>query len=114
MARTPKLGGELPAYNTMTPKKPRKSSAQALQNTVNGLAKSGYGSKNYVQQPPMPRPAQVMSNLAAPYGSTPVKDGTIMNRPRVAGRMSDQTPRVKDGTIYPRKPMPGIPRRPTR
>ena len=79
MARTPKLGGELP------PMRKR------------------------------PRGVQVGSNLAAPYGSTPVKDGTILNRPRV-NRAPDQTPRVKDGTIYPRNPIPGrnAPRRPTR
>ena len=60
-----------------------------------------------------PRAVQVGSNLAAPYGSTPVKDGTILNRPRV-NRAPDQTPRVKDGTIYPRNPIPGrsAPRRP--
>jgi len=66
-------------------------------------------------KPVRKRPVQVMSNLAAPYGSTPVKDGTILNRPRV-NRAPDQTPRVKDGTIYPRNPLPGrsAPRRPTR
>ena len=66
-------------------------------------------------KPVRKRAVQVMSNLAAPYGSTPVKDSTILNRPRV-NRAPDQTPRVKDGTIYPRNPLPGrsIPRRPTR
>ena len=54
----------------------------------------GVTAKPVRKRPPMPRAAQVMSNLAAPYGSN----------------------RVKDGTIYPRNPMPGSvnPRRPTR
>ena len=30
MAKTPKLGGELPAYNTMTPKKPRKTMPRVM------------------------------------------------------------------------------------
>ena len=83
----PRLGGELPPM--------------------------GVTAKPVRKRPPMPRAVQVMSNLAAPYGSTPVKDGTILNRPRV-NRAPDQTPRVKDGTIYPRNPIPGRmnPRRP--
>ena len=45
-------------------------------------------------KPVRKRPVQVVSNMAAPYGSNP----------------------VKDGTIYPRNPIPGRnnPRRPTR
>ena len=74
--KPPRLGGELPAYTTMTPKKPRKSLAQAFQNTVSGLAKSGYGSKNYVQQPPKP------IRNASTYGSTPIKDGTLVSKPK--------------------------------
>ena len=46
MARTPKLGGELPAYNTMTTKKTRKVMA-----FPNPLASTGSG-KNVVQRSP--------------------------------------------------------------
>ena len=59
----PRLGGELPPMGV----------------TVKPVRK----------RPPMPRPVQVMSNLAAPYGS-------------------------KGGMTPLRKPMPGISRRPTR
>lgn len=52
----------------------------------------GVTAKPVRKRPPMPRAVQVMSNLAAPYGSNPVKGG--------------MTPL--------RKPMPGNPRRPTR
>ena len=65
MAKTPKLGGELPAYNTMgatKPKKPRKTMPRIMSTGMPGTSKFVQrspredigmpGTKNYVQRTP--------------------------------------------------------------
>ena len=50
--KPPRLGGELPAYNTMTPKKPRKAMATIVQRMSKPMSTGTPGTKNYVQRSP--------------------------------------------------------------
>jgi hypothetical protein len=55
MAKTPKLGGELPPYTTTgtpKPKKPRKAMATIVQRMSKPMSTGTPGTKNYVQRSP--------------------------------------------------------------
>lgn len=47
---TPKLGGELPAFKTMTTAKPRKVMATVVQRAISDRSTGTPGTKNYVQR----------------------------------------------------------------
>lgn len=49
-AGTPKLGGELPAFKTMTAAKPRKVMATVVQRAISDRSTGTPGTKNYVQR----------------------------------------------------------------
>jgi hypothetical protein len=55
MAKTPKLGGELPPYTTTgtpKPKKPRKAMATIVQRAISNRSTGTPGTKNFVQREP--------------------------------------------------------------
>lgn len=90
MARTPKLGGELPAYNTMTTKKTRKAFPNPLASTGSGKNVvqraprenlGTPGSKNFVQRSPK-------VNIGTPGSKNFVQrmpDGAAQRKPGMAG-----------------------------
>jgi hypothetical protein len=50
--KPPRLGGELPAYNTMTPKKPRKVLATLVQRMPKPMSTGTPGTSKFVQREP--------------------------------------------------------------
>ena len=109
MARTPKLGGELPAYNTMgaKPKKTRRVMA-----FPNPLASTGSGktvqraprenigtpgSKNFVQRSPK-------VNIGTPGTSKFVQRTPANSSQRMPGNSSQRMPSVMPGNSSQRMP----------
>lgn len=112
MARTPKLGGELPAYNTMgaKPKKTRRvmafpnplASTGSGKNVVQRAPRENIGtpgSKNFVQRSPK-------VNIGTPSSKNFVQrtpDGTAQRKPGMAG-LGRVMGTIRTKLSAPRKP----------
>ena len=110
MARTPKLGGELPAYNTMgatKPKKPRKIMPRIMSTGMPGTSKFVQrspredigmpGTKNFV--PRSPKVSTGMPGTKNYVQRTP--DGVIQRKPSGLGRVMGV---LRTKLSAPRKP----------
>ena len=112
MAKTPKLGGELPAYNTMgatKPKKPRKTMPRIMSTGMPGTSKFVQrspredigmpGTKNFVQRSPK-------VNIGTPGTSTFVQrtpDNAAQRKPGMAG-LGRVMSTIRTKLSAPRKP----------
>jgi hypothetical protein len=110
MAKTPKLGGELPAYNTMgatKPKKPRKTMPRIMSTGMPGTSKFVQrspredigmpGTKNFVQR--SPKVSTGMPGTKNYVQRTP--DGIIQRKPSGLGRVMGV---LRTKLSAPRKP----------